>query len=80
MVVDIPINCCVRLLHLVPVLLLQLDVVHRFRKHDSRSRNQLHILSTVQSLRSNILMLRRGVTVFLFLLLVVVNRTVLSTV
>ena len=54
-------------------IIVQLDVVHWFWKHDSRSRNQLHILSTVQSLRSNILMFRTGMIVFLFLLLVVIN-------
>jgi hypothetical protein len=61
-------------------IIVQLGVVHWFWKHDSRSRNQLHILSTVQSLRSNILMFRTGMIVFLFLLLVVVNRPVLYTV
>jgi hypothetical protein len=61
-------------------IIVQLDVVHWFLTHDSRSRNQLNILSTVQSLRSNNLMFRTGVTVFLFLLLVVVNRPVLYTV
>jgi len=50
---------------------VQLDVVHCFWKHDSLTRNQPYVLSTVRPLRSNILMFRTGVTVFLFLLLAV---------